>query len=536
MKLISRMKKNRFVFENFEEFLRNFEPLLEAKDDQGTELNLSSATELVNKIISLDLELAENALKNSDASPESPTIVYGTKAIEALKKNEIGKATLYVLLSQTGGISPEKINTFKAIGLDIDAKTKAIDKKNKVKSFSDSVAAMSDDEAIKLAGVGLKSYNENLPLKFRTPILWGMLDDSDKAKVYDDFYKLAIKRGYNTKEGLNSVIQQHYKSKKKDNGPALASPGIMVYLTKEDVSVEGPTAYKEFKTYIIGEEKESEVFKPNRSGANGEEDFIAGSFKEMIDGLGSIFQRYVTGEINSIKKINISTSADRYRNTGEAETLSWGQLSYARAVAMSKMIESMAEAAGLDNDIVAQLPKLTFIYAKGENGDGTSGPNAPEGKGFGYYVKGGKNVNWIAGTNRDEVVIIPIDEDGTPTKDSAEGISPKKEPVLTDPAQYNKFRYNNIEIVYEAQVVKPDKEITSEKIISLKYPVKIQIPSRYQGTTITIPLPVISKSSSSVGRGSKPGSCPSFGESTRTTFGLSFKKVDVASWQNDLTK
>lgn len=532
------MEKNRFVFENFEEFLRNFDPLLEAKDDQGTELNLSGATELVDKIISLNIDLAENYLKNSDRSPESEIIVYGTKAIEELKKNEIGKATLNVLLFSTG-VTPN-IKVFKTIGFDIDLR----DKKKSKKLFSDKVAAMSNDEALKLATAGLKAYGGAnseavpLPFGFKTPILWGMLDDSDKSKVYDDFYKLAIKRGYNTKEGLDTVIQDQYKKRKNDKRSSLFSPGISVSLSKEDVAVEGSILYKEFKTYIINEEKESEVFKPNKTGANGADDFISGSFQEMIDNLGSIFQRYTIGEINSIKKINILTSADRYQNSGEATSLSWGQLSYARAVAMSKMIESMAEAAGLDNDIVAQLPKLTFIYAKGENGDGTSGPNAPEGKGFGYYVKGGKNVNWIAGKNRDEVVIIPIDEDGTPTKDSAKGISPKKEPVLTDPAQYNKFRYNNIEIVYEAQVVKsPDKEITSEKIIDLKYPVTIRIPSRYQKTTIKIPLPVIEKSYSSSGGGSKNSEkCPGFGQSTRTNFGITFRKVNVASWQNDLTK
>lgn len=533
------MEKNKFVFENFEEFLRNFDPLLEAKDDKGTELNLSNATELVDKIISLDLELADNSLKNSDASPESPTIVYGTKAIEALKKNEIGKATLYVLLGQTFGMSPEKINTFKTIGLDIDAKTKAIDKKNKVKSFSDKVAAMSDNEAEKLAGVGLKAYNEKLPLRFRTPILWGMLDDSDKSKVYDDFYKLAIKRGYNTKEGLETVIQKHYKSKKKDNGPALTSPGVTVFLTKSELTeVSPPTKIKPGKTFLLDDEKSSDVFKPNKTGANAQEDFMEASFGELVGKLGSIFERYKAGEITTIKRINILTSADRYRNTEGAEKLSWGELSYARAIAMSKLVEGVAEAVGLDDDIINLLPKVISIYAKGENGDGTSGPNPPEGKKFGYYVKSGDASKWADGTDRSIVTLIPIDEEGTPTSENAGGAKTKKEAPEANAADYNKFRYNNIEIEFEMVdgTGKKEEPPTSEKIVVLKYPVKILIPSRYTTTTLKIPIPSISTSKSSSGKSSKAGSCPSFKETTKLKLGLTFKTINILTYKSDLTK
>lgn len=287
----------------------------------------------------------------------------------------------------------------------------------------------------------------------------------------------------------------------------------------------------------MDQEKESEVFKPNKTGVNGEEDFLAGSFKQMVDNLGSIFQRYVAGEIDSIKKINIYTSADRYRNTGDAESLSWGQLAYARAISMSKVIEAMAIKAGVDDDLVVQLPKLTSIYSKGSNGDGTSGPNAPDPIKFGYYVKGGNNVKWVDGTKRDEVMIVPIDEQGTPTKDSAEGIKPKIEATLSDVKQYNQFRFNNIEIEFDViEISGTEEPPTSEKVISLAYPVVILIPSRYTKRTISIPLPSFTKSYSTSGKRSKPGSCPTFGESTSTSFGLTFKKVDIASWQSDLSK
>jgi hypothetical protein len=87
------------------------------------------------------------------------------------------------------------------------------------------------------------------------------------------------------------------------------------------------------------------------------------------------------------------------------------------------------------------------------------------------------------------------------------------------------------------RVIEQSDEIpTSEKVINLKYPVKIAIPARYSKTIISIPLPSFSISSSSSGKGSKPGSCPEFGESTSTSFGLTFKKVNIVSWQSDLAK
>lgn len=535
----SLMEKHRFVFESFEEFLKNSDSLLEAKKDSGTELKIEGATELVNKIISLDLDLAENSLKKSDAPEDSATKVYGMKAIEALRKNEYGKGALYVLLGQTSSIQTTEIDGLNAIGLGVDSKTKPADRRAKVKSLGTKVESMSEDEAKKLAEAGLKAYNEKLPYKFRTPLLWGMLSDADKGKVYDDFLKLAIKRGYSTKEGLEKVIQDHFKSKKKDDASVLTSPGVTVFLTKSELTeVSPPMKTKPEKTFLLDDEKSSDVFKPNKTGVNGQEDFMEASFDELVGKLGSIFERYKAGEIASIKKINILTSADRYRNTEDAEKLSWGELSYSRAIAMTKLVEGVAKAAGLDDDIISQLPKVTSIYAKGGNGDGTSGPNPPEGKKFGYYIKSGDTSQWTDGTDRSIVTLIPIDEEGTPTAENADGAKTKKEAPEANVTDYNKFRYNNIEIEFEKIEEVPGKEedLTSEKIVSLKYPVKIRIPSRYTTTTIKIPIPSIITSSSSSGKSSKPGSCPSFSETTKLKLGLTFKTINVLTYKSDLTK
>jgi len=526
--------KSKFVLESFVEYLSKNYSIDEAKNDAGTELDLAGAEELVELIVDLDIKLAAAIVKKT-ASDKSSRSKYETKAIEALQDNNPGKAALYVLIGQTTAVVTAEVAAFKAIGLNLEPSTKKPEKDRLIGELETKIESMSEDEAMKLAQEGLKLFPTDIPYKFRTPILWNMLSESEKQKVYKDFELLALKRGYSTKESLEKVINNSYKDRLGDSG-ALVSPGVRVYLSKESIeSISPSTPPKVEKTYILDQEKESEVFKPNKTGANGEEDFLEGSFKQMVDNLGSIFQRYVAGEINSIRKISILTSADRYRNTGDAESLSWGQLAYARAIAMSKVIEAMAIKAGVDDDIVKQLPKLTSIYSKGENGDGTSGPNGPDPLKFGYYVKGGDNVKWVDGTNREDVVIVPIDNQGTPTVDSGEGAKTETESPLKDKNEYNQFRYNNIEIEYD--IIEQSDEIpTSEKVINLKYPVKIAIPARYSKKRISIPLPSISISSSSSGKGSKPGSCPEFGESTSTSFGLTFKKVDIVSWQSDLAK
>jgi len=533
------MEKHRFVFESFEDFLKNSGSLLEASKGSGTELKIDGATELVNKIVSLDLDLAQNALKKSDAPEDSATKIYGAKAIEALRNKEYGKGALYVLLGQTSSVTPNEIDAMKAIGLDIDAKTKPADKKDKVKQLADKIESMTEIEAKKLADLGLKGYKESLPYKFRTPLLWGMLSDADKAKVYEDFLKLAIKRGYETKEGLENVIDKHFNAKKREDASALTNPAIMVFLNREEITeVAPPVEVKPEKTFLLDDAKSSDVFKPNKTGANGQPDFMQDSFDELVGKLGSIFERYRAGEITTIKKISILTSADRYRNTEDAEKLSWGELAYSRAIAMSKLIEGVAKAAGLDDDLIEQLPKVTSIYSKGENGDGTSGPNPPEGKKFGYYVKSGDSSKWIDGTDRSTVTMISIDDQGMPTAENADGAKTKKVEPEANVGDYNKYRYNNIEIEFEKvnRVKDSEEPLTSDKIVALKYPVKIQIPGRYSTSTIKIPIPTITTSYSSSGKGSKPGSCPSFSETTSTKFGLSFKPINVLTYKSDQTK
>lgn len=526
--------KSKFIFERFEEFLLSQRPLNEKKEE-GTPLDESGAEELVDKIIELDVKLGEEYLKPKIKNKEASKYfsIYAAKAIEALKENKEEDAVVYSILSR--GPMPSVIDMLTKNGMSWDKKWSTEDKMGEFEDFADKIEEMDREEVRKIADEAIKNWPPNaskgaILSELKTPILWALLKEEERKKVYQDFYNLATKRGYETTESLSKIIDKNYSSALKETY-RLVSPGIIVSLVKEESTKPYPSVPS--KTYLIANEKESEVFKPNKTGINGQSDFMEDSFQEIVNNLGSIFDRYKAGQITSIKKINILTSADRYRNQYEAEKLSWGELSYARAIAMSKLIEGVARAVGIDDKVIAEFPSITTIYAKGSNGDGTSGPNPPEGKKFGYYVEGPKGVQWIDGKDRNSVVIVPINEEGTPTASDAKNAKTVSMPPEASEADYNEFRYNNIEIEFE--MVDPSKTFEfSEKVVDLKYPVKISIPNRYNSKSIKIALPSITKSYSSSGK-NLGGRCPSFTETVKTKYGLTFKTINVLTYKSDLT-
>jgi hypothetical protein len=397
---------------------------------------------------------------------------------------------------------------------------------------------MTKEDANKKAELLLKQPGKSkIDSSIKRAALWMILPDTDKDKLAEEFSKLAMKRGYNSETPLLKVVEKEFKEQKKEDRYYMSSPGFRIDTESESIEGAKTTPPKVEKSFMISEKNESEVFKPNATGSNGESDFQGEGYKEMLDNLGSIFERYLTGEITSLRKINIYTSADRYRNTGSAESLSWGQLSYARALTMSRVIEGLATKAKLDEDIISQLPKLISIYSKGGNGDGTSGPNPPEGIKFGYYVKDGNGVKFVDGEDRKTVTMIAVDDEGTPTSDSADGAKTKSMDPEANKDDYSQYRYNNIEIIFDKVDSDPDaKKSSEESVENLIFPARVLIPSRYGKRKIRIPLPTITTSKSSkIGGNKNSTKCPSFKESSSTSFGFSFKPVTIASWETDLS-
>ena len=545
------MDNQRYVLESFSEFLKFHENAINEKKEPGTSLDLAGAEELVKLIMADNALLAEKLYAKSEGVKGD----YLRKAASSLKENKYALAGIYSIAGTilTRAITPTDFEILKKLDpnlKDDDLKTLGDTKKRKAKGqeMLKSLENVSEEDAKKMAEEAMKLISRDssyIASGIKTPFIWGgLLSEEDRKKTYVSFLTEAQKRGYDTVEGLKKVIASEFKEQSKEDKAKMENPGLTAYTDKTESTVVKPGApiVKSYKTAVVKEENQAEVFKPNMYGANGEADYMEGSFKEIVDNLGAIFQRMLTGEIGSIKSITVHTSADRYRNTGSAEKLSWGQLSFLRSQSMASIVVAMAQKSGLAPEIVTKINEMIKLDFRGGNGDGTSGPNAPEPIKFGYYAEEGGKAIWKEGKNREVIQVVEVDDEGTP---KGEPKDVKKSPE-SDKSAYNKYRYNNIEIEYEAIEEGSTKEPTSvvEKVVDLKYPIKIKLPARYRTKTIKVPIPVITLGLVGSGGGGKsknPTKCPDFGSSgggakVKTRFGFGIRTVTIANWESDITK
>lgn len=549
-----KMDNQKYVLESFNQFLKYRDSALNEKKGEGTPLDLAGAEELVKLIMKDNALLAEKRYEDSKGTKGD----FLRGAVKAMKEEKYALGGVYSIAGTilTRGISETDFKILKALDPSVkDEDLKTINdskvRKSKAQEMLKTLESLSEEDAKKRAEEAVKlipASAEYLASGVKTPFIWGgLLSEEDRKKTYSGFLSEAQKKGYDTVEGLKKVIADEFKDQSKDDSVKMNSPGLTAFMNKkESTSVEKPkeATPKVYKTAIVKEDKQSEVFKPNMFGANGEADYMEGTFGEMLDNLGAIFQRMLTGEISTIKSITVYTSADRYRNTGPAEKLSWGQLSSLRAKSMASLVVAMAQKSGLAEEVVTKINQMIVLDFRGGNGDGTTGPNPPEPIKFGYYGEDGGKAIWKNGKSRDVMEVVEVDDDGTPKGDPKE-VKKSPDPNKDD---YNKYRYNNIEIEYVASELVPSpipgKDSGIEKVIDMNYPITIRIPGRYRNKKISIPIPVIQlgiRASAGGGKSKSKTACPDFsnaggGGKIRTSYGFGIKTVTIASWKSDITK
>jgi len=553
--------KNRFVLESFEEFL-NYQKEIQLNEARGPEevtLDKEGIKAFFEKLIEYNYLLSQGLTKDMKggtlketrmaqaayANPKSPDYAPAKVAlVEALHSLKTYSGKDLTEMANSLGLPWGKGENPTRPG----SPYTSVQKKRIIDDFMrEDLKEMSEEDARKKFDDFITKYggtmgNKILPKSgggkgFKNIAVWGLVEDTEKDKIYDEMLQLALKKGYTSEEQLMKIAEKAYKDRKRSDISSMYNPGFQGYLKTEKVDeITKTVPVGEPKVTMMLEKEESAgLFKPNMFGANGEADYMDNTFKKLLQNLSTMFARSMAGEIK-ITKINVYTSADRYRNTKEAEKLTWGELSYARAVSMSKLIGSTAEAVGLPPEIATQMNSMVSLYYRGTNEDGTSGPNPPEGIKFGYYVKDGDKSKWVDGENRNEVVVIEIGDQGQPLADNADSAKKSNMSPEANKDKYNQYRYNLIEVEYEEYTVDPNLEKVTEDVFGSNYPIKVSIPSRFTTKQIRIPIPTISIGSKSVGKGSKPGECPSFEETTALSIGFGIKKVNIAKWQKDLAR
>jgi hypothetical protein len=540
-------QETRFVFESFKEFLSNLDNLNEAETKASAIMDVDSSKELVDEMIDYNSDLGASALeRQSEKLPNTKTGELKKLTAEALRRKDywIAAACSMFLKNSEGGLTKDS-KVLTQLGLN-PKELQKLDHKKRMSAFIEAIKGK-DNESLKKSVIDdLKQNPELLGTQLKYSIIWQLVPNEDKTKVYEDFERMARSKGYEDVDSVREQIQKHYKKQKNDERSYLINPAIIIGLTKDELEKSAPPLkVRQEMAQMLPVEKQHETFKPNKWGAseNPADDYVGDNFEKIKENIGNILEERKLGRVTKIKGITVQTSCDRRRNTGEAENLSWGQLALARALSMASLVYEMSKKVGLQPEEIETIQKMIRLDFMGTNGDGSSGPNSDVNPG--YYVKSGKISKWVQVKDASEIVIIPASEqNGEPTKTSGDGAEIKKEAPIaaSESEKFNPYRYNNI--VFDVEVIEPG-EITGAEIPSVqnikgvKYPIELRLPQRFTSKSASIRIPSFKIGKASGSPGKRPSiACPSFGGKTKSSLNLGFewKEVKVANWQSDITK
>jgi len=273
--------------------------------------------------------------------------------------------------------------------------------------------------------------------------IWDDLEIEEKTELAKSLLREAKTKGFKNPGDLRKIVKEKEAIAKKPYIGAMPA----IYNEQKEIKKQP------IKEMVLDKKAEGSFFKDNMYKME-DASFASEDVKdELIKHMTKILSLMNT-DLYELDSIEIQSSASRFRNSMEPQ-ISWGELSYERSRTLAKIINEIAKGLGFDEEQLESLRDKITLDFYGSNGDGTSGPNPPEGLRFGYY---NEDDEFIEGNEREEVIVYSLDDKGKPIKE----LEIKKMSPLNDGEDYKDFRYVNILIKGAEPSSKSPQDLSSE--------------------------------------------------------------------------
>jgi len=300
--------------------------------------------------------------------------------------------------------------------------------------------------------------------------LYDELKPEDKKKLLESLLNKAKKYGIDAKD-IDKRLEDYEDDKRLPQNPKIwVTKKETVIKTPEEKKEEEPKEKKFEFVDIIPDEDKGSVFQNNMYGYDEKKLKEIYLDEEKAKAIKNAIDLYVKkdyeGKGERIKSISISSSCSRYRNTDDAENLSWAELGFKRVQTFSDLFLLAAKKLGAEDEYIKKLQSRIKVDYLGSNGDGSSGPDPiqAEYKKVYYINENGKTV-WKLKKGTDPLKIMVTDVQVKPegpvlgkTAKLTDALDLNDEPIKkapTSPSEYDQYRF--VEVKIEAIPLDDDK-------------------------------------------------------------------------------
>lgn len=291
--------------------------------------------------------------------------------------------------------------------------------------------------------------------------LYDELTPEDKKKLLEALLNKAKKYGIDAKD-----IDKRLEDYEEDND---LPQNPKIWVTKKETVIKTPGDKKEEEPKkgeyeevdLIPDEDKGSVFQNNMYGYDEKKLKEIYLDEEKAKAIKNAIDLYVKKDYEEkgkrIKSITIASSCSRYRNTDNAENLSWAELGFRRVQTFSDLFLQAAQELGADEEYMKKLQSRIKVDFLGSNGDGSSGPDPiqAEYKKVYYINENGKTV-WKLKSGKDPLKIMVTDVQVKPegpvlgkTAKLTDALDLNEEPIKktpTSPSEYDQYRFVEVKI------------------------------------------------------------------------------------------